>query len=156
MFKICLLYRICNYFYCNNNNFLLNLFKIFNRYYQTKYCIDLSYKTAIGSGLYLGHVFSIVISPKAKIGKNVNFSQNVTVGLASRGSRKGYPTIGNHVYIGPGAIIIGNINIGDNVAIGANCVVTKDIPDNAVVVGVPGKIISYNGSEDYIIRTNYG
>jgi serine O-acetyltransferase len=154
-FKICLLYRICNYFYVNNKKMLLFLFKIFNRYYQTKYCISLPYETKIGSGLYLGHIFSIIVSPKAIIGKNVNLSQGVTIGFASRGSRKGYPTIGDNVYIGPGAVIIGNIKVGNNVAIGANCVVTKDVPDNAVVVGVPAKIISYDGSKDYVIWTDY-
>lgn len=154
-FKICLSYRICNYFYVNKNKILLCFFKIFNRYYQTKYCIDLSYRTKIGSGLYLGHIFSIVVSPNAIIGKNVNLSQGVTVGFASRGPKKGYPTIGDNVYVGPGAVIIGNIKVGNNVAIGANCVVTKDIPDKAVVVGVPGKVISYNGSQDYVIRTDY-
>lgn len=155
IFKICLLYRICNYHYVNGNRISLFFAKIFNRYYQTKYCIEIPYETEIGSGLYVGHVFSIVISPKAIIGKNVNLSQGVTIGLAVRGPRKGYPTIGDSVYIGPGAVIIGNIKIGNNVAIGANCVVTKDVPDNAVLVGVPSKIISYNGSKDYINRIDY-
>jgi serine O-acetyltransferase len=52
-------------------------------------------------------------------------------------------------------VIIGNVEIGDNVAIGANCVVTKDIPDNAVVVGIPGKVLSLDGSEGYVTRTDY-
>jgi serine O-acetyltransferase len=59
------------------------------------------------------------------------------------------------VYIGPGAKIIGAVRVGNNVAIGANCVVTKDVPDNAVVVGVPGKIISFRGSQGYVNRTEY-
>ena len=77
------------------------------------------------------------------------------VGQANRGGNKGYPTIGDNVYIGPGAKIVGAVKVGNNVAIGANCVVTKDVPDNAVVVGVPGKIISYTGSEGYVNRTDY-
>ena len=103
----------------------------------------------------MGHIFSIVVSPKAVIGKNVNLSQGVTIGFASRGDRKGYPIVGDNVYIGPGAVIIGNISVGNNVAIGANCVVTKDVPDSAVVVGIPAKVISHNGSQDYVIRTDY-
>jgi serine O-acetyltransferase len=59
--------------------------------------------------------------------------------------------IGNRVYIGPGAKLFGGIKVGDNVAIGANAVVTKDLPENAVAVGVPAKIINYNGSADFII-----
>lgn len=57
--------------------------------------------------------------------------------------------------IGPDAKIMGNIKVGDNAAIGANAVVTKNVPDNAVVVGVPAKVISYNGSEGYINRMDY-
>ena len=69
--------------------------------------------------------------------------------------KKGSPIIGDNVYIATGAKIIGAIKIGNNVAIGANCVVTKDIPDNAVVVGVPGKVISYEGSKGYVNNTDY-
>lgn len=57
--------------------------------------------------------------------------------------------------IGPGAKIFGNIRIGNGAAIGANCVVTHDVPENAVVVGIPGKVISYKGSKGYINRINY-
>jgi serine O-acetyltransferase len=77
------------------------------------------------------------------------------LGKANRGVRKGYPVIGDNVYIGPGAKIVGNVHIGNNVAIGANCVVTKDIPDNSVVVGVPGRVISLESSVGYINRTDY-
>lgn len=63
------------------------------------------------------------------------------------GGGEGYPTIGNRCFIGAGAKIIGNIIIGDDVVIGANAVVTKDIPSGSVVGGVPAKIISNNGSE---------
>jgi serine O-acetyltransferase len=57
------------------------------------------------------------------------------------------------VYIGPGAKIFGGIRVGNNSAIGANCVVTKDVPEHATVVGIPGSVISYKGSEGLIIRT---
>lgn len=89
------------------------------------------------------------------IGKNCNISHLVTLGVSNRGTRKGVPTIGDNVYIGPGAKIIGNIIVGNHAAIGANCVVTKDVPDNAVVVGVPGKVISLDGSVGYINKTDY-
>ena len=57
------------------------------------------------------------------------------------------------MYIGPGAKIIGGITVGNNVAVGANCVVTRDIPEDAVVVGIPGKIITYHGATKYIVNT---
>lgn len=111
--------------------------------------------TNIGSGFYIGHFGGIFVNPGSTIGKNCNISQGVTLGRANRGRNKGCPTLGDNVYIGPGAVIAGNIRIGNNVAIGANCVVTTDIPDDAVVAGVPGKVISRKGSTGYVNRTDY-
>ena len=117
---------------------------------RIKYGIQISIETKIGKGFYIGHFGGIVVSGGAEIGDNCNISQDVTIGLSARGNKKGVPSIGDNCYIAPGVKIIGNINIGNNVAIGANAVVTVDIPDNAVVVRIPAKIISYNGSESYI------
>jgi serine O-acetyltransferase len=78
----------------------------------------------------------------------------VTIGLSNRGEGKiGAPIIGDNVFIGPGAKLFGNITIGNNVAIGANTVITKDIPDNSVVVGSQSKIISSKGSSGYVNHT---
>ena len=107
----------------------------------------------IGEGFFIGHFGHIVISGDATIGKNCNVSHGVTIGVINTGSKKGTPIIGDNVYIAPGAKIIGNIRVGDRVAIGANSVVTNDVPDNAVVVGVPARIVSYDGSGGYINRT---
>lgn len=120
-----------------------------------KFGIRIQYLSDIGSGLYIGHFGGINVSGYSVIGKNLNISQQVTIGMANRGKNKGYPTIGDNVYIGAGARIIGAVKIGNDVAIGANCVVTKDIPNNSVVVGIPAKIISNKGSKRYIERTDY-
>jgi serine O-acetyltransferase len=117
--------------------------------------ISISPSTEIGSGFYIGHFGGIVINGKSVIGKNCNISQGVTLGQANRGKNIGYPTLGDNIYIGPGAKIVGAVKIGNNVAIGANCVVTKDIPDNSVVVGVPGKVISQEGSIGYVNKIDY-
>jgi serine O-acetyltransferase len=122
-------------------------------HYQSKYGIQINYKTKIGKGFYIGHFNCIVVSPGAVIGDNCNISQGVTIGVSGRGVRKGYPVIGNNVYIAPGAKIFGAIKVGDNVAIGANAVVNIDVPANAVVVGIPARVISYNGVEGYIFNT---
>lgn len=119
-------------------------------HYAIKYGISISPDTEIGHGFYIGHYGGIVVSPQAVFGRNCNISHGVTIGQTNRGERQGCPVIGDNVYIGPGAKIIGRVLIGNNVAVGANCVVTKDVPDNAVVVGVPGRIISYKGSANYI------
>lgn len=63
--------------------------------------------------------------------------------------------LGDNIFIGPGAKIIGAVKIGNNIVIGANCVVTRDIPDNSVVVGIPGRVISQDGAKWYINRTDY-
>lgn len=117
--------------------------------------ISIPHDTKIGSGFYIGHFGGIVVNGRSVIGKNCNISQGVTLGQANRGKIKGYPVLGDNIYIGPGAKIVGAVKIGNNVAIGANCVVTKDIPDNSVVVGVPGKVISQKGSKGYVDRTDY-
>jgi serine O-acetyltransferase len=117
--------------------------------------ISIPPSTQIGSGFYIGHFGGIVVNGKSVIGKNCNISQGVTLGQANRGNNKGYPILGDNIYIGPGAKIVGAVKIGNNVAIGANCVVTKDIQDNSVVVGIPGKVISQKGAKGYVNKTDY-
>jgi serine O-acetyltransferase len=91
----------------------------------------------------------------AVIGRDCNLSHGVTLGQANRGPRAGAPVVGDRVYIGPGAKLIGAVKVGCDVAIGANAVVTHDLPDKAVAVGIPAKVISYEGSAGYISRTDY-
>lgn len=117
---------------------------------RNKTGIQISPYTMIGKGFYIGHFGSIVINPSAIIGDCCNIIQTCTIGLAYRGKNEGVPIIGDRVYIGPGARLIGGVVIGNDVAIGANAVVTHSAINNSVVAGVPAKIISYNGSEGYI------
>lgn len=80
-----------------------------------------------------------------KIGKNCRINADVVIGT-QLGTRDLTPVIGDNCFIGPGAKIFGKINIGDNVAIGANAVVNKDVPSNVTVAGVPAKIVNQNGT----------
>jgi serine O-acetyltransferase len=125
------------------------------RQLEYRYGISIPFDTAVGEGLYIGHFGGIVVSHRAVIGHNCNLSQGVTIGVANRGTRQGAPALGDGVYIGPGAKIVGGVTVGDNVAVGANCVVTKDVPDDAVVVGVPARVISHDGAADYVTHTDY-
>lgn len=125
------------------------------RRYCIRYGLNIAYQASIGPGLSLAHFGGININARARIGRNCNISQEVTIGISNRGRWRGVPTIGDHVYIGPGAKLFGAIKVGNNVAIGANCVVVEDVPDNAVVFGVPGRVITFGGSEGYINRTDY-
>jgi serine O-acetyltransferase len=113
--------------------------------------IDLASEATIGKGLYIAHFGNIFVNAGTRIGENCNLSQGVTIGVGGRGAKQGCPKIGDRVFIGPGAKIFGAIEIGNDVAIGANAVVTKDLPDNVVAVGVPAKIISAKGSQDFVL-----
>jgi serine O-acetyltransferase len=135
--------------------FLAPLLKLIKRHLSFKYGISIDRCAQIGPGLYIGHFGGIVVSGGCSIGRDCNISQGVTLGVANRGPRKGFPVIGDRVYLGPGAKIVGAVRIGSNVAVGANAVVTHDVPDNAVVVGIPARVISYVGSADYVNRTDY-
>jgi serine O-acetyltransferase len=104
----------------------------------------------IGKGLYISHFGQIIINPETIIGDNCNLSQGVTMGLMSRGKHQGIPRIGNRVFVGPNAIILGGITVGDDAVIGAGAVVTQPVPPLAVVAGNPAKVISYQGSFDYV------
>jgi len=92
------------------------------------------------------HPFTIVINGNYIIGNNCNIHQGVTIGEAGRGKKIGNPVIGDNIYIGPGAKIFGKINIENNCAIGANCVLNYSTKENGVIVGIPGKVVSYKGS----------
>ncbi len=104
----------------------------------------------VGSGLFISHFGGIMVNSGTKIGDNCNLSHGVTIGIKHGGNHAGVPRIGNRVYVGPNAVIIGGIEIGDDAAVGAGAIVTKSVPPRAVVAGNPARIISYNGSFDYI------
>jgi len=104
----------------------------------------------IGPGLYIHHFSCIVIGQCVVLGRNCELHQGVTLGFGGRGESSGYPVIGDRAFIGAGAKVIGPIRIGRDVAIGANAVVTKDLPDRAIAVGIPARIISREGSFDFI------
>jgi serine O-acetyltransferase len=125
------------------------------RHYRHKLGTNIPYRADISSGFYIGHFGGIVVNEDVMIGKNCNLMHGVTLAQANRGERKGCPIIGNNVFVGPGAVVVGQVKIGDNAVIGANSVVTTDVPDNAVVGGIPAKIISFAGSVGYINRTDY-
>ena len=126
-------------------------YRIMLRRYQIKYGFQISAKTQIGGGLYLGHWGTIVVNPKAKIGKNCNLAHGVTIGQTNRGDKQGVPEIGNNVWIGANAVIVGGIKIGNNVLIAPNSYVTTDIEDDSIVIGNPAKSMKKEtATEGYI------
>lgn len=156
-FQYCFWMRTCAYTkqHALLKYLLFPIARFILNHYIYKYGIDIPYRTRIGSGFYIGHFGGIFVNGNAVIGKNCNISPGVVLGESNRGKYKGYPVIGDNVYIGPGAKVIGCVKVGHRVAVGANCVVTKDVPDDAVIVGIPGKVISLAGSTEYIKKTDY-
>jgi len=138
------------YFKKKRNWFLYFIFRILLGRCMIKYGIEIFVDTSIGRGLYIGHWGGIFVNAQAIIGENCNINQGVTIGQTNRGKRKGCPTIGNYVWMGAHSVIVGNIKVGNNVLIAPGAYVNFDVPDNGVIVGNPGQIISYGGSGGYV------
>jgi serine O-acetyltransferase len=96
----------------------------------------------LGPGLFIDHATGVVIGETAEVGEDVTLFHGVTLGGTGRETGKRHPTVGDRVVIGAGAKILGAVKIGDDSRIGANSVVVKEVPASAVVVGVPGQIVS--------------
>jgi serine O-acetyltransferase len=136
------------------NTILGVIFRLLLKRYIFKYGIQIPPETKIGKGFCIYHFGSIVINSKAVIGKNCTIASCITIGQANRGSRKGNPVIGDQVFIGSGAVVVGKIVIGNNVLIAPNAYVNFDVPSNSIVIGNPGKIISNeNATEAYVVNT---
>ncbi len=99
----------------------------------------------IGRGLFIDHGMGVVIGETAVVGDDVTIYQGVTLGGTGKEKGKRHPNIGHRVVIGAGAKILGNITISDDVRVGANAVVVRDVPPDATVVGVPGRIVKEEG-----------
>ncbi len=107
--------------------------------------VEIHPSAKIGTGFFIDHGMGVVIGETAEIGDYVTLFQGVTLGGTGKERGKRHPTLGNHVVVGAGAKILGGITIGDNVKIGANSVVLKNVVANSTVIGVPGRVIKSQG-----------
>jgi serine O-acetyltransferase len=107
--------------------------------------IEIHPAAVLGRGLFIDHGMGVVIGETAEVGENVTLLQGVTLGGTSLRREKRHPTLGDHVVVGAGATVLGAIRVGDHSRIGAGSVVVRDVPANAVVVGVPGKVTYRDG-----------
>lgn len=130
------------------------LSRIFFKLMQVRFGFQIPHIAKIGGGLFMGHYGGIVISNEAIIGENCNIAQGVTIGRINKGPRKGAPKIGDRVWIGPNAVLSGNITIGDNVLIAPLSFVNMDVPANCMVIGNPAQIVEGKTSSDYINSYN--
>lgn len=113
------------------------VFSLLFRIWANRRGLEICATNNLGGGMYLGHAYNITINPGAKIGRNCNLHKGVVIGQVNRGPRKGVPTIGNQVWIGINAAIVGNVTIGDDVLIAPNSFVNVDVPSHSVVFGNP-------------------
>ena len=116
-----------------------------------KYGLEISVGAEIGEGFYIGHPYNITVAEGVRIGRNVNLHKGCTIGRENRGKRQGVPTIGNNVYVGINAVIVGNITVGDDVLIAPNSFVNQDIPPHTVVTGNPAVLHpKEDATKDYV------
>jgi len=110
----------------------------------------------IGSDFFIDHGGGVVIGETSIIGNNVTLYAGVVLGGTELKHEKRHPTLGNNVVIGTGAKVLGPVTVGNNVRIGANSVVINSVPDNSVVVGVPGRIVSREGEKIKRVDLRHG
>jgi len=138
-------YRIGRWFYVRKIPIIPNIFRNIGYLLHNSY---LPPSACIGKGTKLGYRgMALVIHSRAIIGQRCMIGQCVTIGASAgyvSNEKHPVPTIGDDCYIGAGSKIIGGISIGNRCTVGANAVVTKNLPDRAIAVGIPARIIGYN------------
>ncbi|HCZ22895.1 MAG TPA: serine acetyltransferase, partial [Rikenellaceae bacterium] len=112
-------------------------YKVFFRLWASRRGLEIAVNQQIGGGLYIGHAYNITINSRARIGRNCNIHKGIVIGQANRGAKRGTPIIGNRVWIGINAAIVGKVTIGDDVLIAPNSFVNVDVPSHSVVFGNP-------------------
>ena len=137
-FKVVTLLRCTRYGYLTNKKLFFAVSKMLLEHYSVKYGIEVIYTHKLGKGLVFYHFGTMIVSV-ASMGEHCGIRPGVVIG--NKGYKAGKPTIGNNVQFGAGCKVFGEITIGNNVTIGGNAVVTHDVPNNAVVAGIPAKII---------------
>jgi len=131
-------YRIAHWFYRHHLRFLA---RAISQNSKRRTGIEIHPGAKIGRRLVIDHGTGIVIGETAEVGDDCLFYQGVTLGGTGKDVGKRHPTVGNNVMIGAGAKVLGPFRVGDNARIAANAVVLREVPDNATVVGVPGRIV---------------
>ncbi|MBE9181339.1 serine O-acetyltransferase [Oculatella sp. LEGE 06141] len=118
--------------------FIPRLISHFGRFFTG---IEIHPGATIGNGVFIDHGFGVVIGETAIVGDGTLIFQGVTLGGTGKETGKRHPTLGKNVVVEAGAKILGNIQVGNNVRIGAGSVVLRDAPDNSIVVGIPGRVM---------------
>lgn len=138
-------YRLANWLYVDRPFVLIRIPLKIVSFAANKWCevfmeMCIDPQATIGPGLYIGHIGGVHINPQAVLGKNCDIAHRVTIGTSAMG-RQGAPVLGDGVYVGTGATLVGKIKVGDGAKIAANTLVMSNVPAGATVMGVPGRIV---------------
>ena len=158
--KALFFHRIANFFSKAKFDLIARLISQLSRFFTG---IEIHPKAEIGKNFFIDHGMGVVIGETSEIGDNVTIYHATTLGGISPSIKsdeqrdvKRHPTLKNNVVVGSGAQVLGPIIVGENAKIGANAVVTKDVPANAVMVGIPAKNVNEDGSKTDTSFKPYG
>ncbi len=138
-FQALLLHRVAHWLYGLEIPLIPRIISYWSRFLTG---IEIHPAAQIGKGVFIDHGIGVVIGETAKVGDYVLLYQGVTLGGTGKEIGQRHPTLGRNVIVGAGAKILGNIKIANNVRIGANAVILRDVNANSTVVGVPGRVVS--------------
>ena len=147
-FRALFLYRIGRYFNLKRQGTLASICQ--RLMHHLSHCW-ISVGADIGPGFLIAHVGGLIIGGETRIGSNCDVRQNITFGGNFNKTStigRSQPWLGDNISVGAGAVILGPISVGSNSIIGANTVVTRDVPENVIVFGVPGKVIKERWNDD--------
>lgn len=149
-FHAILFYRAAHWLYVHRLRFLARMISQFAKFLTG---VEIHPAAKIGRRLVIDHGTGIVIGATAEIGDDCLLYQGVTLGGTGKEVGKRHPTLGNNIMVGCGAKILGPFKVGDNARIAANSVVLREVPENATVVGVPGRVVRISGEKHDHIHT---
>ena len=150
-FHAMLFYRLAHTLWMHKFFFLGRFVSHIGRFFTG---IEIHPGAQIGHGFFIDHGMGVVIGETAEIGDNCTLYHGVTLGGTSWAKEKRHPTLKDNVVIGSGAKILGPFEVGANSKVGSNSVVVKEVPENATVVGIPGKIVMSPDQKDKAERTD--
>jgi serine O-acetyltransferase len=117
---------------------------------SSRRAIEIPRAVVIGPGFVLLHAGSFSVVKGTRIGRNCTVTNHASIGVVFRGEHEGVPTIGDDVYLGAYSCVFGRISVGNDVLVTAHAVVTRDVPDRAVVGGAPARVLGNDGAGIYV------